>query len=430
MRVDMTIKHEIASSNPEADFSRARAEEIFKKIKQIRAIPKRDKKAMQFMQAEVKGMREELKYILGSAYLATFVHKYLIFEYILDDVKLGEFRLRQDKEDVKKYLTERYAEFVQARNIHRSEIQESRKQNRSIRSSRKENLGYTYMLDGGDVFTKPKSVLALQSMENQLSRISKAKKPSDKDPNNFVGIELELVGRVDRKTLNDLLCKAYLAGYVYLRDDSSIQRENPGDYAHEITVLCRERQLVDVVNRLCKVINSKEVEAYVNNSCGLHIHIDCRNRDPKHLYNNLTRCLPMLKNMVPQNRVESEHATRYCKLNTTSKWEEQNHGDRYMAVNSAAYTKYKTIEVRMHSGTTNATKIIYWAKILLAAAHHKDLIKSDIGDAYKFNDVVGCDSKIMNYIIKRTSLFLGKMSKAFDTRYDHYSHNEEEQVGA
>lgn len=417
------IVHEIASHDKDADFSISRAIEIYKHLNKLKSIKNKDRKAVEFMRKDVKAMREELKYILTSAYLMVFKRKNSYFEFLLDGYKLGEFTPRTKDQKVNEYLKSRYAEWIEADKTQLKELKEYRSKLLQPKMSRKENLGFVYNMEG-NVFNKPGQVVALQTIENQLNRISRAKKPSEKDTSNFIGIELELVAKVDRKTLNDLLCKAYLAGYVYVKDDSSIQRENTGDFSHEVTVLCREHQVTNVVTKLCEVLNSKQVGSYVNNSCGLHVHIDSRNRKPEHVYTNIASCLPMLKGLVPKNRVESEHANRYCKINTSADWSKADHHDRYMAVNSEAYKKYKTIEIRMHSGTTNAAKIINWVTILNLAAKHPTILTKEITTPYEYQAIIGCDSKLVSYMIKRTDLFTGALSSAVDTRADHFFYDE------
>ena len=45
--------------------------------------------------------------------------------------------------------------------------------------------------------------------------------------------------------------------------------------------------------------------------------------------------------------------------------------DRYYMINGTALKKYKTIEVRLHSGTTNFNKIKNWVELL------KGIVKSE-----------------------------------------------------
>jgi len=415
----INIKHEIASKNKDDSFSIHRNIEIFSKLNKIKALRNRDRIAIEHMKDDIKGMRDELKYNLYSINLLTFKSKNFIFEYLLDADSLDRFRPRKVDEKPIDYLKARYKELIQAKSEHLKQIKEYRAKTKRLDEQKKQTLGFNYSMTGG-VFNKPGQVIALQSVENQLSRIGKAKAPNKESKNKYVGIELELVAKVNRNKLNELLCKAFLAGYVYVKHDGSITIENDGEYPHEITVLCKEQDVPSVVNRLCAVLNSKEVGAYVNNSCGLHVHIDCRNRKPNDVYNNVTRCLPLLKKMVPQNRINSQHATRYCKMNQTSSWDDAQNNDRYMAVNVQSYRNLKTIEIRMHSGTTNAAKIINWCSILCGAANHPTLLDKDISTAYEYTDVIGCNGKLTGYMLKRIDLFTGKLSTAIDTRTDHF----------
>lgn len=412
------IKHEVAANNPEAAFSSVRMREIFSRLKML-GTGKKDRKANEFLGKEIKSLREELKNNIISVFQLSIKNKNYLFEYWLEDYAKVFSTIRKDT-PVKVHLSTRYEPYKEAWKQYKTVLASERKKAREHKPDLKETLGFTYSMTGG-VFTKDKSVVALQTVENQMNRIKKPKKPSSSQSSNYIGIELELVAKVNRERLNKLLCENFLAGYVYVKDDSSIQREQNDDHAHEVTVLCREVDVKDIVTRLCKVLNSKEVESYVNDSCGLHVHIDARNRKVEHMFNNLVRCLPMLKGMIPKNRVESSHADRFCKLNKTHIFKEaQDRGDRYQAINADAFRNHKTIEVRMHSGTTNAAKIVNWVNILCTAVNHNELVAQDVTTPYQFQELFKVEGKLINYIVMRTDLFTGKLANAITTRSDHF----------
>jgi Putative amidoligase enzyme len=68
--------------------------------------------------------------------------------------------------------------------------------------------------------------------------------------------------------------------------------------------------------------------------------------------------------MVPKSRTREN---TYCKLNPAG---ELNPNDRYYAINWCSWCEHKTIEVRLHSGTTSAEKIKNWVEILDACQRH------------------------------------------------------------
>jgi hypothetical protein len=66
--------------------------------------------------------------------------------------------------------------------------------------------------------------------------------------------------------------------------------------------------------------------------------------------------MPWLFSMVPVSRVGNE----FCE------WppEEPRLGLRYYAVNASSVEEHNTLEVRLHSGTVSAPKILYWVDLL------------------------------------------------------------------
>lgn len=418
------IKHEIAKASPEADFSSARMREIFLKLKTLKK-GKKDRKAWEFLKKEITPLRSELKDNVFSIFQMEYKNKNYVFHFWLDDYDKKFSLARKKDEKPKDYLNNRYSGFKESWTKYREELKTERANIKKVQEDSRECLGFTYKTQGG-VFNKKNSIVALQTIENQMTRIRKSKKPSPTQTDKFVGVELELLAKVNRDRLNQVLCENFLAGYVYVKDDGSITKESVTDFPHEITVLCKETDVNMVITRLCNVLNGKEVQAFVNNSCGLHVHIDCRNRKEKKVYNNLVKILPMLKKMVPKSRTESEHANRYCKMNKTSEFMSAG-GDRYYAVNGPdAFSKYKTIEVRFHSGTTNAAKIINWIKILCLAGNAEETFMDEIETAVQFAAKTSCSSTIVEYIVKRTERFTGKMADALDTRADHFFEEQNE----
>lgn len=418
------IKHEIASPLQEASFSSYRMREIYSRIHILKQ-GKKDKAANLFLQKEIKSLREEVKYYLSSVYHMVYKNKNYMFEFFMESYPEKFSTPRKKDENPKEYLNKRYELFKESWKQYKSIISEERKKISTLKEESKEVLGFSYKMVGG-VFLKNNSVKALQTIENQMTRIRKQKKPTKTQLGQYIGVELELIAKVNREKLNELLCKNFLAGYVYVKDDGSIKKEYDTDFTHEVTLLCKEEEVKNIITRLCSVLNSKQVDAYVNNTCGLHVHLDCRNRDPKKVFNNIVRCLPVLKTMVPKTRVETEIARQYCKLNKTNVFDNAG-DDRYTAVNGPdAFRKYQTIEVRMHSGTTNAGKIINWVKILTLAASHTETFTEDIATPAQFATKTGCDSKLVEYIMKRVELFTGQLSNGIDTRVDHYFYSQVE----
>lgn len=162
-----------------------------------------------------------------------------------------------------------------------------------------------------------------------------------------------------------------------------------------------------IIYDVCKFFKKT---AYVNDTCGTHVHFDMRHVDKNmvRLYGARIGCVvPALKKIVPKWRRDNEYCagnvnTLYDYNDSYGSYEE----DKYSFINLQSYYKHKTIEVRGHSGTLDAKKILNWISICekvmfndktYSADSVKELIKK-----YKFN--------------KRLSSFMKDRSKILSKR--------------
>jgi len=284
----------------------------------------------------------------------------------------------------------------------------------------KELMGFKYKTVGG-VLKESGTILSLLNNTDPIQRVRSIKKPIAISKNNYVGVEIEMICIANKESLETALIQHGLAGFVRVGTDGSINMDESKDgvrqYTWELTVMCKQEDLKYTFTKLNKVLNLNYIKAYVNNSCGLHVHIDCRNRDHVKVYRNLVNALPVLKGMVPHERLTSSHATRYCAENETNNFKDGLNKGRYQMINPEAYNKYKTIEVRLHSGSTNATKIVNWASLLVAIADSD--LDSKMFSVNELSEKLLLPTKLIEYITKRTDLFSTK--KILDTRQDHES---------
>jgi hypothetical protein len=197
--------------------------------------------------------------------------------------------------------------------------------------------------------------------------MQKNKTPTTKDL--YIGIEIEIAAKESRETLCDRLFEAGLGKYVTVKDDGSIGSEEhtgvtsklKAEYpnAHEICILAKQSEVEDIVKKMCKVFVEK-LHVGVDKTCGLHVHLDMRNRVVETCFNNLVLSQQFLYAMLPAQR----RSSRYCYPTKGAQW--RNLDSRYHGINQQAYQKYGTLELRMHSGTTNEAKINNWIKLLIA----------------------------------------------------------------
>ena len=128
----------------------------------------------------------------------------------------------------------------------------------------------------------------------------------------------------------------------------------------EFKLLVKRSELEARLNRFTNLIKGTHK---VNRTCGLHVHLDQRGKTKDEvlkLAKKLDKWLYALREFVPESRRGGDVNRRnYCKFGISA-----NGNDRYHAVNMSAFYKYKTLEIRLHSGTTDYTKIISWIRLL------------------------------------------------------------------
>ena len=167
-------------------------------------------------------------------------------------------------------------------------------------------------------------------------------------PNTFkyeraVGIEIECLRPCGRQVALPLWSRS--------SGDGSI-RTIPNTDAVEYKLLLKRSELELRLHKFCALITDHKV----NTSCGLHVHLDCRGRtaeDVRAIAKRMTAWLIALKEFVPESR---RNNSDYAALSFSET-------NRYRAVNFVAFSKYKTLEIRLHSGTVDYTKIIAWVRL-------------------------------------------------------------------
>ena len=146
--------------------------------------------------------------------------------------------------------------------------------------------------NGNDKFVVhmvPGEIMRLHE-ETKLRKIFQAKKPQTSE--HHIGTELEFICKLDKFDLAKALHKAGVADYVHLTDDGSLRNEPEYPYTHELTILTPESKTREVIKAVTEVLN--EVGSKVNARCGLHIHLDMRNRDREMVFNNLVKSQKIL----------------------------------------------------------------------------------------------------------------------------------------
>lgn len=169
-------------------------------------------------------------------------------------------------------------------------------------------------------------------------------------------VDYDSARNVLRKMISDRKIK-----YVGMSDDGSIDCNQDEFFPIEFKLLTLSNDFSNL-KKFCDFL--KEVGAQVNKSCGLHVHFDARElsqdkqitvdkRKQSYRGRRVANSLDVLKLLIPNSR----RTNSYCKLQMSGR-------DRYSAVNLVALNRHQTIEIRLHSGTTNFTKIVSWIKLI------------------------------------------------------------------
>ena len=157
--------------------------------------------------------------------------------------------------------------------------------------------------------------------------------------------------------------------YYKIVSDSSIQGENPNEV---VSPILKGKKGLASLQAICASLAT--IDARVNKSCGLHVHIGASSMSEEHycrLVRNYQKLERVIDTFMPVSRRGNN--SRWCKSlqgidfsGCTCKGQiaEAMHCDRYYKVNAVAYERHQTIEFRQHSGTTEYEKIANWVMFL------------------------------------------------------------------
>lgn len=184
----------------------------------------------------------------------------------------------------------------------------------------------------------------------------------------------------------------------------------------------------------CKVLNAHDFT--VDNSCGLHVHLDAGDFLPKRrnaTAPELTRLWQfyasidhIILTFLPESRRSNSFcmpfSSKICPVSskplTLKKLEELwykttdakaiktykgfKHGSRYYGVNLHSLLANGHIEIRYHSGTLNATKMLYWIQLHQAILDYcKNNLPAAILTAQELFDTLGLPADAQRYWSRR-----------------------------
>lgn len=245
----------------------------------------------------------------------------------------------------------------------RQAIRQKRSERAKIKSvSKTISSGFTLDKVGGVLV---KSGRFLEINEKFALNIIKEPKVPNSD-SNYVGIEIEMLSPKNIENMNKEFIKARLHRYVNVGTDASIRSDLSNVNPMELRICLPQELLAVKLKEICEVLRKND--CYANRSCGMHVHIDMRNRNPELCYKNFFKVQKIMLNAQPLSRRDNE----YCRPNIISKvkLDEFSQGDRRRVINTHSYSKnnMKTIEIRVHEGATKYKDIFNWVNFLVATA--------------------------------------------------------------
>jgi len=215
-----------------------------------------------------------------------------------------------------------------------------------------------------------------------------------------VTVEIEFACKDNAKELGVKLHDAGVGPYVTLKTDGSVRDFGAGYFGHELVVCMPVSKRYEVIRDVLKVINA--AGARVNKTCGLHVHLDMRGYDHRKAFSNLVSAQKILYQMVPASRRDNT----YCKPTLHKSYDMyRNSSNRYLGINPQSYRKHGTIEVRLHSGTTDYTKITNFVDILIGVGYNDSKIARGATSVSGFIKQHKLPSYLGTYITSRIALF-------------------------
>lgn len=201
--------------------------------------------------------------------------------------------------------------------------------------------------------------------------------------NKKFGVEIEAYN-VNKNTLAEKLrgkgVSVEIEGYNHstrrhwkIVSDSSLQGR---DSFEIVSPVLQGQAGLDELKKVCEAL--KECNAYINKSCGLHIHFDATQMKIsqwKNLILNYQKLEPVIDSFMPASRRGNNNT--FCKSlgniselaskvkrATTVRSLQQIVSSRYFKLNLQSFTRHNTVEFRHHSGTIEFEKIHNWVTFL------------------------------------------------------------------
>lgn len=192
--------------------------------------------------------------------------------------------------------------------------------------------------------------------------------------------------------------------YYKIVRDGSLTGENSQEV---VSPILQGDKGLSSLETLCKAL--AEIDARVNVSCGLHVHVGAAMMSDEHycrLVRNYQALEPVIDSFMPNSRRANNsrwcHSLRGIDFSTCTTKQEiaaaMNY-DRYYKVNAQAYSRHQTIEFRQHSGTTDYTKISNWVLFLAKLVEYSQ--KNEISACAAIEEIPFLNDEQKQYFTNR-----------------------------
>lgn len=244
----------------------------------------------------------------------------------------------------------------------------------------------------------------------------------------YVGIEIEFFSPIDRDVVLEKFFESPVASHVQLTSDGSLDWDVGEDDSvcsachnsmwdscqcdmepYELKVLCKQSELVEVMKGVCAVL--KNIKAQVNETCGLHVHLDMRHRNARKCYQNLAAVQSVLYKMCTADRLLGEYCMPVASLDL-EKQQLRGSRERYFGINTQALLKYSTLEVRIHHGTIEEQNIVNWVSLLLRVINTRKTLKEPVRNVVQLKKHVPLHHGLLSYICEETGKHMEQHEKA------------------
>lgn len=222
----------------------------------------------------------------------------------------------------------------------------------------------------------------MQGLTNTAAQAAATIAPAiDYTFNRNFGIEIEAYNCTRERLARELTAagiNVQVEGYNHtdhtdhwkLVTDSSLSGNNTFEL---VSPILHGEQGIEELEKVCWVLDL--CNAKVNDTCGLHVHMDAAEFDLT-TWKNLILTYKRLEGVIDNFMPHSRRNNRYCKglsaITETSIKNARSISDlrtaflhnRYHKVNLEAYARHRTVEFRQHGGSTNFTKMSAWIHFL------------------------------------------------------------------